>query len=320
MTLAVAHLRDGAVCVLDAVLECRPPFDPEVAVAECTAVLNRFGITRVIGDRYAGEWPKARFAEHGISFEQSARPKSDIYHDLLPLLNARRVELLDNHRLAAQLVGLERRTSRQGKDSIDHSPGGHDDLVNAVAGVLVGLDLDRRPALVRQSDMLEAGKPIPLPTNCRYVAAIMATDKSGACAVIYVVAPFVSPTLLIADFDTGPLSISWFPKIGARVSDLRVQCRAHGCVVFVPPTLSSHARAVGLACEEIPDDMDAERLLLSAAAHSTAGKIRICEEALEKSKTSPFSAALDFRAAEDADNALRQAALFAIALSLDVPQ
>ena len=116
MTLAVAHLRDGAVCVLDAVLECRPPFDPEVAVAECTAVLNRFGITRVIGDRYAGEWPKARFAEHGISFEQSARPKSDIYHDLLPLLNARRVELLDNHRLAAQLVGLERRTSRQGKE------------------------------------------------------------------------------------------------------------------------------------------------------------------------------------------------------------
>ena len=50
MTLAVAHLRDGAVCVLDAVLECRPPFDPEVAVAECTAVLNRFGITRMIGD------------------------------------------------------------------------------------------------------------------------------------------------------------------------------------------------------------------------------------------------------------------------------
>ena len=117
MTLAVAHLRDGAICVLDAILECRPPFDPEIAVAECTAVLRRFGVTKVVSDKYAGDWPKARFAEHGIALEQSAKPKSDIYHDLLPLLNARRVELLDNPRLASQLVGLERRTSRQGKDS-----------------------------------------------------------------------------------------------------------------------------------------------------------------------------------------------------------
>jgi hypothetical protein len=31
---------------------------------------------------------------------------------------------------------LERRTSRSGKDSIDHAPGGHDDLANAVAGVI----------------------------------------------------------------------------------------------------------------------------------------------------------------------------------------
>jgi hypothetical protein len=54
--------------------------------------------------------------------EQSARPKSDLYHDLLPLINAKRIELLDNRRLAAQLIGLERRISRQGKDSIDHPP------------------------------------------------------------------------------------------------------------------------------------------------------------------------------------------------------
>jgi len=33
-----------------------------------------------------------------------------------------------------QLTGLERRTARSGKDSIDHGPSGHDDLANAVAG------------------------------------------------------------------------------------------------------------------------------------------------------------------------------------------
>jgi hypothetical protein len=32
---------------------------------------------------------------------------------------------------------LERRTARGGKGSIDHSPGQHDDLANAVAGCLV---------------------------------------------------------------------------------------------------------------------------------------------------------------------------------------
>ena len=41
-----------------------------------------------------------------------------------------------NSRLVAQLVGLERRTARGGRDTIDHAPGGHDDLINAAAGVL----------------------------------------------------------------------------------------------------------------------------------------------------------------------------------------
>lgn len=36
-----------------------------------------------------------------------------------------------------QIVGLERRTARSGRDSIDHAPGGHDDVANAVAGAIV---------------------------------------------------------------------------------------------------------------------------------------------------------------------------------------
>jgi len=56
---------------------------------------------------------------------------------MLPLLNARRVELLDNKRLITQLLGLERHTSPGGKDRIDHGRGSHDDLINAAAGALV---------------------------------------------------------------------------------------------------------------------------------------------------------------------------------------
>jgi hypothetical protein len=110
-----------AICILDAVLEVRPPFDPEQAMAQCAVLLKRYGVATVTGDRYAGEWPVARFREHGIEFVQSARPKSDLCYDLLPLLGARRVELLDHPRLVAQLAGLERRAARSGKDSIDHS-------------------------------------------------------------------------------------------------------------------------------------------------------------------------------------------------------
>jgi hypothetical protein len=138
-TLAIAHMQDE-VAVLDAMRERKPPFSPEDVVIEFAALLKSYGISRVVGDRYAGEWPRERFKEHGITYEPAAKPKSDIYRDVLPLINSQRVELLEDPRLVAQFIGLERRTARSGKDSIDHAPGGHDDLVNAAAGALVNLD------------------------------------------------------------------------------------------------------------------------------------------------------------------------------------
>ena len=136
MTLAIAH-RDGERGVLDAVRERRPPFSPDDVVQEYATLLKSYRVTKVQGDRYAGEWPRERFRAHGITYEPSERTKSQIYGELLPLLNSERVELLDSPRLISQLCGLERRTARGGRDSIDHGPGGHDDLANAVAGALV---------------------------------------------------------------------------------------------------------------------------------------------------------------------------------------
>jgi hypothetical protein len=82
------------------------------------------------------EWPRERFRIHGISYEQSARPKSELYQTFLPLLNSGKVELLDDAVLVSQLANLERRTARGGRDSIDHPSGNyHDDVANSVAGV-----------------------------------------------------------------------------------------------------------------------------------------------------------------------------------------
>lgn len=136
MTLAVAH-REGDKAVLDAVRERKPPFSPDDVVKEFAALLKSYGLGTVTGDRYAGEWPRERFRQRGVHYKAADRAKSDLYRDLLPVLNSARAELLDNSRLTAQLCRLERRTARSGKDTIDHAPGAHDDLINAAAGALV---------------------------------------------------------------------------------------------------------------------------------------------------------------------------------------
>jgi len=137
MTLAIAHAdRDGRA-ILDAVRVRKPPFSPETVVVDFAAVLKSYGVHKIGGDRYAGEWPRERFREHGIAYDLSDRPKSDIYRDTLPILNSGKVELLDLPRLTAELCGLERRTARSGKDSIDHAPSAHDDVANSVCGALL---------------------------------------------------------------------------------------------------------------------------------------------------------------------------------------
>lgn len=136
MTLGIAH-RDGERAVLDCVRERKPPFSPDDVVLEFCAMLKSYGINTVRGDRYAGEWPRERFRAHGVSYEPAEQTKSDLYRDLLPILNSGRAELLDHPRLVAQLCQLERRTARSGKDSIDHAPGAHDDIANCVAGALL---------------------------------------------------------------------------------------------------------------------------------------------------------------------------------------
>lgn len=133
-SLAIAH-RDADSLILDCVREVRPPFSPESVVMEFASLLKSYRVNKVTGDRYAGEWPREQFRKNGIQYELAGKPKSDLYRDLLPLINSRRVELLDHQRLVSQLIGLERRTARSGRDSIDHAPSGHDDLSNCVAGV-----------------------------------------------------------------------------------------------------------------------------------------------------------------------------------------
>ena len=135
-TLAIAHRENGKV-VLDRVEERFPPFGPEDVAGEFAEILKGYGIHKVYGDRYAGEWVTQAFKKHDITLTHSDKDKSEIYLNFEPILAQGQVELLDNKRLLQQLRGLERKTRSGGKDRVDHYPGGHDDLANSAAGAVV---------------------------------------------------------------------------------------------------------------------------------------------------------------------------------------
>jgi hypothetical protein len=164
MTMAIAH-RSGDIAVLDAIRERKPPFSPEDVVTEFAALLKTFRIKRVVGDRYGGEWPRERFKLAGIQYDISEQPKGDIYRDTLPLLNSRKLELLDHPRLASQLCGLERRTSRSGRDSIDHGPGGHDDVCNSACGALLLVRTKRQPMRIDPELLRKVADPFYMPVR-----------------------------------------------------------------------------------------------------------------------------------------------------------
>ena len=148
-TLAIAH-QEGDRGILDCIREIRAPFAPEKATEEMCKTLSEYRIGKVLGDRYAGEWPREQFTKRGVIYEPTEMTKSDMYVNFLPLLNSHRARLLDHQRMFNQFCNLELRTIRGGRDTVDHPRGGMDDIANAVTGALLQVIGDERAAVVRR--------------------------------------------------------------------------------------------------------------------------------------------------------------------------
>jgi hypothetical protein len=133
--LGIAH-RQGDVAFLDVAREWRAPLDPAVVTEECAGILKSYGISKVEGDSYSGEWCVSGFRTHGITYTASEKSRSDIYLEIGAAFSTGRVRVVDSRRLLGQLRQLERKTSPSGKDRVDHPPGGMDDVANAAAGAL----------------------------------------------------------------------------------------------------------------------------------------------------------------------------------------
>ena len=156
-TAAISHydLAQRTV-IIDAMREVKPPFSPEEVCREFSTLFKSYGIRTIAGDRYAGTWPVEAFSKFGIVYEQSADPKSTLYLNLLPLINSGRIRLLHQQKSINQLLGLERRTARGGRDSIDHASNGHDDLANCIAGAAVVID-DKRTYYMAGLEVYQPG-------------------------------------------------------------------------------------------------------------------------------------------------------------------
>ncbi len=145
MALCIGHVEqrfhpDGEcdfVCVVD-YLRGAVAFSPDALVTEFCEAIKGYGLQEVYGDNYAAAFAQELFNRNGVTYKLSEFNKSQIYSQIIPVLNSPgRVELLDDRKMIDQFVMLERRVGRgTGRDSIDHPPGAHDDRSNAVAGVL----------------------------------------------------------------------------------------------------------------------------------------------------------------------------------------
>lgn len=141
--LAIGHKDADGRAVVDCLLDQgpRPPFDPRAAVSRFVTILKDYGVSRVWGDRFAGNTFVADFQREGVSYKVSPLPTSKLYEALEPRLNGHQVILPDMPILEQQLLGL-----RWQGGKIDHPSGEHDDYANAVAG-LVHVLLERRDDL-----------------------------------------------------------------------------------------------------------------------------------------------------------------------------
>ena len=121
------RLRPKAVLALEAVRKHRrsrprPPFDP-LSAARVRRPVEALGIRAVTGIASRPGWVATTFERLGVRYAPSALTRSDLYAELLTIINAREVELPYVPRLLEQLAGLHRRPGRSGRDAMSTPSG-----------------------------------------------------------------------------------------------------------------------------------------------------------------------------------------------------
>ena len=74
-TICIGH-RDETRFVVDVIQGRAPPFNPAEVTAEYARLVQDYGVSKVIGDNYAGEWVSQAWRDNGMDYERSEMPAS----------------------------------------------------------------------------------------------------------------------------------------------------------------------------------------------------------------------------------------------------
>jgi hypothetical protein len=169
--ICIGH-REGRKIIVDYLKAYKSPLDPYVVCQLMAKTLRGFGLRRVLGDRFAAEFTAQAFTTNRIGYLTCDKTKNEMYLEMLPVLCAGELELVDDETLINQLANLERRTRSGGKDIIDHPRGQKDDMANVVAGLVTALtkqpivvgalrdrDAPQQPYDARREEMMATLRP-----------------------------------------------------------------------------------------------------------------------------------------------------------------
>jgi Terminase large subunit, T4likevirus-type, N-terminal len=134
-TCVIGH-RQGDRFITDVVAGQAPPFNPSTITARLASMVQAYGVKKVVGDSFGAEWVSTAWRSQGLTYERADLPASSLYLECLPAFMREQISIPDHPQLIRELRQLERRTSRLGRDTVTHPPGGHDDYANALAGCL----------------------------------------------------------------------------------------------------------------------------------------------------------------------------------------
>ena len=190
--LAIGHRGDDGRAIVDLVEKQTgdaPGYNPLAAVAKFVGIVRNYGIKRVILDGYAGSTFRHAFEQPGgLIGEVRGEGKTVFYEDFEVALNSGVAELLDDAKMQEQFLTLVVRGEK-----VDHLPDDHDDLANAVAGLVWLIRRETRlaanepkiaapvfigaPSFTPGGSSLGYGEPVVMPTESALTAPPTAPAK-----------------------------------------------------------------------------------------------------------------------------------------------
>jgi hypothetical protein len=192
-------------------------------------------------------------------------------------------------------------------------------LANSVAGVLVGLDLDRRPALVDVKGMLAASDDRADPDELQYgFLVIVSVDQDLAVVFCGSSAPdnpgceATSFTLYVLDADVVYLRPGLFGDLRRALYGHRLALHAVREAILAPEHLADQMAPFGIHAEALPKNFEPDQYLALASECVGRGRVRFCSAVRAKMQTRPIAAALALRAGDEVETALRSALITAI--------